>query len=210
MAAVRAGADAVGLNFYSRSPRYIGQAQAREIILAVADARATSRPPVVKVGVFVNATVSEIRQTADDLALDFVQLHGDEPPEMIAELAPRRVIRAFRLAGDDRQPILDYLAQCRKLGALPAAVLIDAFRRGGYGGTGETADWNAAAKLREELTDLPLILAGGLTSENVAAAIAQVRPAAVDTASGEESAPGMKDEVRLKAFVSAAIRAFDG
>ena len=105
-------------------------------------------------------------------------------------------------------PVVAYLDACRQLGCLPQAVLLDAYRPGHYGGTGEAADWSLAARYGTEHPTPPLVLAGGLTSENVAEAIRRVRPAAVDTASGVESHPGLKDAARVRAFVEAARAAF--
>jgi phosphoribosylanthranilate isomerase len=138
------------------------------------------------------------------LALDFVQLHGDEPPEFIAELEGLRVIRAFRLAAEGWQPWLRYLDRCRQLSALPCAILVDAHRKGEYGGTGQTPDWATVRLFHDSAVRLPLILAGGLTPHNVVEAIAATRPHGVDTASGVESHPGTKDGGKVSAFVAAA------
>jgi phosphoribosylanthranilate isomerase len=199
-AAAEAGADAIGLNFCSASARCIDLVTARSIV--------RSAPSLVaKVGVFVNEPVGRLIEMADALGLDFIQLHGDEPAGQLAELAPRGVIRAFRL-GDDFRPLLDYLQVCRELGHLPTAALLDAFAPGVYGGTGKTANWDKMRDFRQSADDVPVVLAGGLTPENVAAAIALVRPAAVDVASGVEMAPGRKDAVRMREFVAAARRAW--
>jgi phosphoribosylanthranilate isomerase len=195
--AVRAGADAIGLNFYPGSRRYVGLRQAAEIIEAM-------DRPVAKVGVFVNATCAEIRQAVVSLGLDFVQLHGDEPPETIVELDDVPVIRAFRLSNSGWQPLVDHLEQCQRLGVLPTAILVDAFRADSYGGTGESPDWVVARRYHDLGLKLPLILAGGLTPAIVTHAIAAVSPFAVDTASGVESAPGVKDERQVAAFIAAA------
>ena len=223
-----AGADAVGLNFYPKSPRYITPERAREIVDSLPGG-------MVKVGLFVNAPDEQVRQTFDQLGLDLIQLHGDEPPGFLAELGDRPVMRAFRLgpggvlespslldpgellAGSPRQPhalepIGAYLAHCRWLGCTPRLVLADAYVEGTYGGTGQIADWQslkAYRSARGEATIPPLVLAGGLTPENVAEAIRTVRPAAVDTASGVESGPGRKDPAKVEAFVRAARAAFE-
>jgi phosphoribosylanthranilate isomerase len=210
--AAQCGADAIGLNFYAGSARFVDRQQARRII-------AVLPPGVAKVGVFVNQAVEEILATYDELGLDFIQLHGDEPPAMIGRLGGRPVVRALswgtRLACRDGPSeslavIRSHLDDGRRCGALPTAVLIDAPIAGHYGGTGQTMDWQALSQWRQTLGDLPLVLAGGLRPENVAEAIRACRPSAVDTASGVESRPGVKDRARLEAFVFAARRAFDG
>jgi len=195
--AAEAGADAIGLNFYHASPRCVTEATARSIIDAVADG-------VVCVGVFVNRSASDIVAMAERLKLDWIQLHGDEPPEVIAELGPARVIRALPCGSGDSRHLAAYLKKCRELGASPAALLADAFAGSAYGGTGRTADWNELAPPHDWLQHVPLILAGGLDPENVSAAIAAVCPAAVDAASGVEASPGKKDAQRMRDFVSAA------
>jgi phosphoribosylanthranilate isomerase len=199
-AADEAGADAIGLNFYSGSPRCVSLEQARLIAQELPER-------VTRVGVFVNATAAEIERAAREVPLDFVQLHGDEPPELLAELS-LPVLRAFRLREGDWRPIRAYLARCRELGRLPAGVLVDAFAPGAYGGTGKTVDWAAMSAGREALEGIPMILAGGLTPENIAAAIAAARPDGVDTASGIESSPGVKDAAKLWRFVAAASAAW--
>ncbi|MGH7140408.1 MAG: phosphoribosylanthranilate isomerase, partial [Pirellulales bacterium] len=202
LAAFHAGADAIGLNFYPQSRRFLDPRRAATVTDALPN-------DVAKVGVFVNAPPSEVRQIARDLRLDFVQLHGDEPPETIAELADLAVIRAFRLADDGWKPCREYLNRCERLNAKPQAILIDAFHDGQYGGTGHSPDWSIVRRYREFDIDVPLVLAGGLRPENVAEAIHTAQPDAVDTASGVESAPGTKDSGKVTAFVAAALRAFD-
>lgn len=197
IAAAEAGADAVGLNFHSASPRFIE--------LAVAEAIAEALPAhVARVGVFVNSTAAIVRETAGRLKLDFVQLHGDEPPAVAAELADLRVVRAFRLGQAGWEPLIEYLAECDRLHGAPAAVLVDASRPGMFGGTGQTVDWQLARTFHELSLNLPLVLAGGLTADNIAEGISAVAPAAVDTASGVESMPGVKDAAKIAAFVSRA------
>lgn len=204
LCACQAGADAIGLNFAPPSPRAIEISRAREISAAV-------RGKVLRVGVFVNASADAIRQTMRQATLDMVQLHGDEPAELLLELGEIPVLKAFRLRTPDFSPIADYLAQAKKLGSLPAAVLLDAYSASAYGGTGQTADWSVAAQYQRLPIAIrtPLVLAGGLTAENVAQAIRQVKPMAIDTASGVESAPGIKDPQRVSSFVSAAKGAFE-
>ena len=199
--AINAGADAIGLNFYEGSPRFVSHTAAQEIAAAAGG-------PVRKVGVFVNAPADVICETFDSLSLDLVQLHGDESPEIISQLGQRPVIRAFRLDAEGLPPILSYLEECRVLDAMPRMVLLDAHQAGQYGGTGQTADWEAARAYGECPELPPLVLAGGLRADNVSQAIGMVRPAAVDVASGVESAPRKKERQQVEAFVVEARRAF--
>jgi phosphoribosylanthranilate isomerase len=198
--AALAGADAIGLNFYPPSPRYVDLTQAEEIVRGLPRGLAT-------VGVFVNSPSAEVRTVANRLKLDHVQIHGDEPPAYLSELEGLPTIRAMRCDGD-LQAVFDYLAECQRLGCSPQALLIDALRPGQFGGTGQAADWNAVAAARDRLAGIPTILAGGLNPGNVAEAIGVVRPEAVDTASGVESAPGKKSPQLIQAFVDAAWAAF--
>jgi phosphoribosylanthranilate isomerase len=200
-AVAAAGADAVGLNFFEKSPRFLAPDNAESVAAAVPDG-------IVKVGLFVNAAASQIQETWDWLGLDLIQLHGDEPPEFLRELGNRPIMRAFRLGEDGLAPICRYLETCRDLGCLPRLVLIDSFRKGQYGGTGAIADWDTARQYPLEPWHPPLVLAGGLTPENVGDAIEVVRPSGVDTASGVESAPGKKDAGLVRRFVEAARQAF--
>lgn len=196
LAVAAAGADCIGLNFYDKSVRYLPPERAAEVVGSIPD-------QVLKAGVFVNAPLAEIRELAERFALDFVQLHGDEPPEAIAELADFRVIKAFRLGPEGIAPVAEYLERCYQLAAMPAMVLLDAFQAGAYGGTGRVADWTAAREYHDLGAGPALILSGGLNPENVAAAMAAVRPAAIDLASGVESSPGRKDRAKLAALFEA-------
>ena len=196
-----AGADALGINFYPRSQRFVDVERAIEIVKAVPNSMA-------RVGLFVNATDDEVCRAYDHLSLDFIQLHGDEPPEYLLALGGRPVIRAFRFGPGGMQPILEYLSECRTPEVNLQAVLIDAYEPDRYGGTGQVADWERIAAESEQLEALPLILAGGLDDTNVETAISTVRPAAVDIASGVEREPGRKDAARVQDFVRAAHRAF--
>jgi phosphoribosylanthranilate isomerase len=196
-----AGADAIGLNFYDKSPRHIDLAAAEPVILAIPKS-------VTKVGVFVNAPAEEINEIADRLNLDYVQLHGDEPPEVLGSISQRKVIRAFRCGEEGFTSISDYLETCQTLGRLPDAVLLDAHQPGEYGGTGQAIDWTSVAKSRQILGTAPLLLAGGLTPFNVAEAISVAHPDAVDVASGVESSPRAKDLLLMRAFCSTAKKAF--
>ena len=199
--AAAAGADAVGLNFYPRSPRRVTLESARHIAEAVAWR-------AVKVGVFVNAPSREVCETFDTLHLELIQLHGDEPPEFLAELGGRPVMRAFRVGPSGLDPVAEYLHQCRRLGCLPRLTLIDACQGGQYGGTGVVADWRVAEQYTALPDPPPLVLAGGLTPQNVAQAIETVRPSAVDSASGVEGSPGRKNDALVLRFVKEAKAAF--
>ena len=198
--AVEAGADAIGLNFYRASPRFCQIEQARTISQAVPQA-------VRKIGVFVNASPAEILATFDAVGLDAVQLHGDEPPELLRDLRGLAVIRAFRV-GRDLSPIGGYLQACHRLACVPRMVLVDTLKPGQYGGTGALLDWGVLQENRRVFQGMPLVLAGGLKPSNVVAAIAAVRPWAVDTASGVESGPGKKSASLMREFVEAAQAGF--
>jgi phosphoribosylanthranilate isomerase len=226
--AAEAGADAIGLNFYAQSPRHLSPVAAAEIVERLRE----DFPPeeVQVVALFVNHTVEEILWTIREADLYgpglCLQLHGDEPPELLRELQSHGlgaaghllqatghvptvpVIRAFRCQGGDFSAVELFLGECQRLSASPQAVLIDAYEPGIYGGSGQRADWPAIRQWRPHLQQ-PLILAGGLTPENVAEAIAASHPDAVDVASGIESAPGKKDYAKTMAFVAAAKRALD-
>ena len=183
--AVDLGADALGFNFYPPSPRSISPAAAWEIIRRL--------PPMVSaVGVFVNWPADVVAALARSLQLSAVQLHGDEPPEQARELAGVfRVIKAFAVKPGFR------VAALRKY-RTASAFLLDGFSSSLYGGTGRTADWTVA---RQANRAGRIILAGGITPENVARAIAEARPFAVDVASGVESRPGKKDAAALRALM---------
>jgi phosphoribosylanthranilate isomerase len=197
LSAVRAGADALGLNFYPRSPRFLAPDRARQIV----DALAASE--VLKVGLFVNSPADQVRSACDALGLDMVQLHGDEPPEYLSEMKSLRVIRAFRVGPQGLGPVLDYLRRCAALDSMPELVLLDSFVKQAYGGSGQQADWTAlAAYPRSGLP--PVVLAGGLTPDCVEQAIQTVRPAAVDVASGVETSPGCKSWDLMATFVARA------
>lgn len=180
--AVRCGADALGLVFYAKSPRYVTAEQARRIIAAL--------PPLVTtVGLFVNHPAQEITEIAHFCGLDVLQLHGDETPEQ-CQLPPWRVIKALRVR--DQQSLAD-LASYQVSG-----MLLDAWQADSYGGTGHRFNWQLAVQAAQQR---PIILAGGLSPSNVAEAVRKVRPYAVDVSSGVESAPGRKDPELVAAFI---------
>jgi phosphoribosylanthranilate isomerase len=197
----KSGADAIGLNFWQGSPRFVEMARACELAAALP-------PTVVKVGVFVDADEATVRDAVDAVGIDWMQWHGDEPPERVARREGPPLIKAFRLGKAGLDPVRNYLDCCRTLGRLPDAVLIDAHVAGHLGGTGRIADWQTLGCERASLGGIPLILAGGLTESNVGEAIRTVRPDAVDTASGVECGPGRKDHQRVARFVDAALDAF--
>lgn len=192
------GVDAVGLNFFRGSPRFVTLARSKEILAEL--------PPLLcSVGVFVGETVPAIREIADGIGLAAVQLHQSEPPQQVEALAPLPVIRAFAWRGEETaKEIDDYVEACRRRGRLPSAILLDTHRKDRMGGTGESWSWTEAAGWR---SPLPVILAGGLHPGNVAAAIRTIRPYAVDVASGVESEPGIKDQDKLARFVDAVREA---
>lgn len=217
--AAEAGADAIGLNFFSGSPRCIAAERAGQI---VARLRQDYSPSQVQVfGVFVNATVDDILRTIRSAQLDSVeqgfgiQLHGDEPPELLRELRQATghalqvsIVRALRPIDASLAQATEYLAACQRLICLPEAILLDAHSPAAYGGTGLKLNWSQLASRGELLLGLPLVLAGGLNPENVAEAISTAWPHAVDVASGVETSPGIKDAAKVTAFVSAAKIAF--
>ncbi len=189
----------IGLNFFAESPRYVSPEQARVIAAEIPQTT----------GVFVNASAEEINAIAESVGLDWIQLHGDEPPEMLADIrTDLPIIRVHCLGKHGVGAIADDLEACRAKGRAPAAVLIDATVAGQYGGTGNTADWAALKNYGDWLGEVPLILAGGLRAENVGKAIAAVRPDAVDTASGVESSPGVKETAKMHAFIEASLVGF--
>jgi len=189
LAAIDLGADLIGFNFYPKSPRYVEVGMCRNIMSKV---RTIGR--VTCVGVFVNASVSEIHATMDTCGLGLAQLHGDETVEFMESLQEKS-FKAFRGIPADVNGFVRDDAP---------AFLVDAAVKGLYGGSGVTADWDGAAELAKKY---PLLLAGGLTPENVAEAVRRVKPWGVDVASGVESVPGKKDPSKMKAFVQAVRNA---
>ena len=186
--AAEAGADAIGLVFYGKSPRAVDVRQAQAIVAAL--------PPfVTSVGLFVNASRREIGEILDAVPLDLLQFHGDESAADCAGYQ-RPYIKALRV-----RPGEDIRARCAEF-PQAAGILLDTFVPGVPGGTGEAFDWS----LVPEQPGCPIILAGGLTAENVAAAIRQVRPWAVDVSGGVEASKGVKDAARVRAFIE-AVRA---
>jgi phosphoribosylanthranilate isomerase len=202
-AVARLGPDAIGLNFFARSPRCVSVETAAEISLALPK-------QIMPVGVFVNHAFDEVREIARRCRLGAIQLHGDEPPEALAELREWPVIRAFRVGDDGLAPLADYLDKCQKLSAMPWACLVEARVEGAYGGTGKLAPWELVARDYLVAAWPRLILAGGLTPANVAAGISAVRPWGVDVAGGVESALACKDPELVRQFIARARSAAAG
>ena len=195
--AVDAGAHALGLVFASGSPRLISFEEAGAIAREV--------PPFVElVGLFVDHDVKQIRSLADDLPITLIQLHGDYDAGAIDALSPHRVIRAVNFDVESALDTLTYWDQMhRELDNL-AGILIDAPAGTQPGGTGEAFDWQALRRVLDQVNPgAPLILAGGLTPQNVAQAVRIVRPWAVDVSSGVESSRGVKDPRKIAEFCEA-------
>ncbi len=192
------GVDAIGLNFYSASPRVVEADEALEISKILPS-------EVVKVGVFVNHSISDVETLATQCRLDFVQLHGDETPAYFAEIQRRlpriRLIRAWRMSSDGLEGLKIFLDECRRQQLDLAACLVDAHVAGVFGGSGKTVPWKQLASEYRRDEWPPLILAGGLTPDNIAEAISSVHPWGVDVASGVESAPAVKDQKRVRQFL---------
>lgn len=203
-AAAEAGADALGFNFYRLSKRFVELELARQIADVVpAD--------VAKVGVFVNHSRREIQDAVESLRPTYIQLHGDEPAEFLPDLpSSLQIIRAYSCGPNGLALLSSYLERCYSCGRIPDAVLLDSDAASAFGGTGRAADWSLIADQRAMLSDVPLILAGGLTPTNIGSAIATVRPDAVDVASGVERQPRLKDRELMNKFVAAAREAFAG
>lgn len=194
-AAIEAGADLLGFNFYRQSARYVEPETARLIVEKI---RSGGRVPQL-IGVFVNSSVPEVQSILREVNLDLAQLHGDESIAMLVQVPGFKAVRP---------PSLDEAEKRAKAYAVAnePALLIDAYRKGEYGGTGQIGDWSLAAQIARQY---PILLAGGLTPENVSEAIRQVQPWGVDVASGVESSPGKKDAAKMRAFVANAKSSTD-
>ena len=193
-AAVQAGADALGFMFYASSPRHITPDQASKIIRRL--------PPfVAKVGVFVNAPTPSVLDIARHCGLDTLQFHGDESPEECADpsLAACKCLKAFRMR--DHSTLRELAPFAEKVDAF----LLDSYTPNQRGGTGARFNWDLAVEARS--AGRPVILAGGLTPDNIAEAVAKVRPYGVDVSSGVEVRPGLKDSAKMENFVREARRA---
>lgn len=213
----RLGLSAIGINFYAKSPRAVTREQGRHVREAIAR-------DVLAVGVFVNADVPELVATTRLMGLDAIQLHGDEPVAIVSQLRALlpgiKIYRAFRVGSEGLSLVKSHVEQLTALGQHYDAILIDARLEKPaalppgqqaeviYGGTGHKAPWELLVGWREVLGDTPLILAGGLNADNVAAAIRAVAPTGVDTASGVETAPGVKDISQSTRFIAHARETF--
>lgn len=190
-AIVAAGADALGINYWPGSKRFVPLAETiswlRDLVGAVR-----------RVAVTVNADDAALREMIESGAVDWIQLHGDESPERVESLA-REGLPVFKaLALRDRSSL-------ERVAAFSSpTLLLDAYAPGAYGGSGATMDWALGAEAVTRFPDRQVVLAGGLGPDNLAGAIAQVRPAAVDVASGVESSPGRKDLAKVRDFLAAA------
>jgi phosphoribosylanthranilate isomerase len=189
LAAVDAGADALGFNFYPRSRRYISPANTREITNHLP-------PAVLKVGVFVNEDVKSVVDVFSEAGLSAVQLHGDETPEYCEHLKGKYVIKTFGATSKfDWEAVGGYKVE---------AIMLDSKDEVLRGGTGRMFDWSIAQREGQSVKSAAkLFLAGGLSPENVAEAIAMVRPYAVDACSALELSPGKKNHERVRAFINA-------
>ena len=188
LAAEEFGADALGFVFYRKSPRYIKPEQARKIIGQLG-------PFVIPVGVFVNEERKNIKEIIAATGIEAVQLHGEESPAYCASFRNVKVIKAFRVSDEfDLERLNHYTVD---------AFLLDAYSKAAYGGTGETFSWEIARRAKAYGR---IILAGGLTPENVAGAIREVEPYAVDVSSGVEQSPGVKDREKVRTFIAQASR----
>src|ERR1017187_9642009 len=185
LAAIPAGADALGLNFYEGSPRYISLKTAAEI--------SKQLPPfVMRAGVFVNADEDLVTRAIGECGLSLLQFHGDEPPEFCTQFGLMSM-KAFRIRDTESlKEIPNYQTD---------AYLLDAYSPGARGGTGEKFNWDLAIEAQK--FGKPIFLAGGLTPENVAGAARKVQPFGVDVSSGVESSPGKKDSAKVRAFIRA-------
>jgi phosphoribosylanthranilate isomerase len=185
LAAAGAGADMIGLMFYDGSPRHVTLAQAAEIARAL--------PPfVLKVGVFVNPDEAQVMEAIAACGLNLLQFHGDEPSDFCTQFGVMS-LKALRVRDSESlQTMANFHTD---------AFLLDAYSKGGLGGTGEKFNWDLAVAAQK--FGKPIFLAGGLTPENVADAVKQVCPFAVDVSSGVEAAPGKKDAAKVRAFIQA-------
>ena len=191
------GIAAIGLNFFARSKRYVSPETAKAIVDALP---ATVEP----VGLFVNHSIDQIQEIVAYTGINSVQLHGDESAEFAAQLKELKIIRAIRIDSANIDQLHEVIRLDRQYGINLAGCLVDANVAGSYGGTGHVAPWELIAEQYDYQNYPPLILAGGLNPENVAAAVRTVRPWGIDTASGVESTPGIKDRELVCRFVEMA------
>jgi len=202
MAALRAGADWLGFNFYQQSPRSITKAECQRVVAELQPTLKNLARPVHLVGVFVGCGAREVLATLDDCGLELAQLSGEDAAETVWGCQGRAYV-AVRTGL--KTGAVDQLRSLPRRDEPPAG-LVDASALGLFGGTGKLADWDQASALAAEF---PVFLAGGLTPENVAEAIRVVRPWGVDAASGIERAPGQKDVEKMNAFVRAIREVYE-
>lgn len=192
--------DAVGLNFYAGTIRFVPPETAAACTGAIPE-------HITPVGLFVNHSLSEVVSIARRVPLGVLQVHGDEPAGFLAQLQSELhlpIMRAWRVGAEGLEPLAQYLDECRQHGVTLKAVLIDARVEGQYGGSGHTAPWELLRREYRTAEWPRLVLAGGLTPENVAEAIETVRPWGVDVSSGVEQQPGVKDPDLTRRFIEAA------
>jgi len=197
-AAAEAGADLLGFIFYPKSPRCVPPETAAFIAGAVRGSLGIRRPRFV--GVFVDEPVARVRRLLDVVGLDLAQLHGSEPPAAIRQLAPRAFKALRPRTHQEAQAALDAYRESMPDDPNLPQLLVDAYHPRQFGGTGHRASADAAYRLSGRVR---LLLAGGLTPDNVAAAVEQIRPWGVDVSSGVERRPGTKDPARIRALVQA-------
>lgn len=198
--AVEAGADAIGLVFYPPSPRHLTTARAAELLAGLP-------PYVTAVGLFVNASLAEVRAVLAQAPIGLLQFHGDETPAQcrdIAQAVGRPFMRALRVRPETKPAdLLEFAQQYRTSGPLYSGLLLDTWSDA-YGGTGKAFDWSLVpADIAHQA-----VLSGGLNAQNVTDAVRRLRPHAVDVSSGIEASKGVKDHALMRAFVS-AVRAAD-
>lgn len=190
-AIIEAGADALGINFWPKSKRFIELKEAAPWLLEIAGT-------VPRVAVTVNATDDELRRIHESGAIDLIQLHGDETPDRVRSLT-QQGLPVFKAMGVKDKAMLETATAFDS-----RTILLDAYAPTEYGGSGETMDWSLGAEAVQKWPDRQIVLAGGLVPGNVAEAIAQVHPAGVDVASGVEISPGRKDLDQVRSFIEAA------
>ena len=193
--------NAVGLNFFARSPRFVSADDAKQISEIIPS-------KIARVGLFVNHPISQVEVLANECGLDMIQLHGDESVDDLKELQQRlprmRFIRAWRMSHTGLGELASFLQECSRRNLELAGCLVDAHVAGMFGGSGKTVDWDLLNNEYDREAWPPLILAGGLVPANIANAILATKPWGVDVASGVESSPGIKDIELVRQFVENA------
>lgn len=204
-----AGVDAVGFNFVPSSPRCIDRSSAAQLCERARELGLS------RVAVVMDLDAAELRELTNSIDVDWIQLHGNERPEQLVDSQAKLAIKAISWSGRKSELALAQIwaetfhSPPATMSTLTGAFLVDAYAPGQGGGTGRTARWDLLQPRPEVFQDLPLVLAGGLNSDNVAEAILATRPDGVDTASGVESSPGIKCPIKVAAFASSARAAFE-